>query len=354
MSHPAIDNRTPLVLAPIFQVDEQGRPIVSALLKGTFTWDSRGRVTPATKPLPWNPAGTHRGEPGASSVLHEPEIAPWKAATDVALIAHACAEHPDDTRVDVMIEVGSIGRHVVVTGDRWFQKRWLGIGISEPQAFDRIPLSWENAFGGWDRTFEEAKQQGYEPRNPLGAGFRLKNSPWVEEVRLPNMEDPAHLVRAWGKPVIPAGLGFTSPDMMPRRGFAGTYDAEWQAQRSPMLPADFDRRFFNAAAPGMVADGYLRGDEQVLIRGVMRSGMLDLTLPGIPPPTVTVAFRHGREDVRQDTVLDTVIIDVDAKQLVLLWRTLVTLDEGPHEVSDLVAVNGAHLPAIATDPALTA
>ena len=66
MSHPAIDNRTPLVFAPIFQVDEQGRPIVSTLLKGTFTWDSLGRVTPAEKPLPWNPTGTHRGDPGAS------------------------------------------------------------------------------------------------------------------------------------------------------------------------------------------------------------------------------------------------------------------------------------------------
>lgn len=346
MSHPALDNRTPFALAPLFQVDEQGRPIVSALVKGTFTWDARGRVSRAAKQLPWNPTGTYRGKPGESSVLHEPEVAPWKAATDVALIAHAVTEHPEDTRVDVMLELGSIGRHVVVHGDRYFQKRWLGIAISEPQAFDRIPLSWENAFGGWDRTFDEPEQQGYEPRNPLGAGFRLKNSPWIEEVRLPNLEDPAHPVRAWGKPVVPAGVGFTTPDMMPRRALAGTCDAQWQETRSPLLPTDFDRRFFSAAAGGMVADGYLRGDEQVLIRGVNRAGVLDFTLPGVPPPTVTLAFRHGREDVQQDTVLDTVIIDVDDERLVLLWRTLITLDQGPHEVSDLVVRDSAPLPAI--------
>lgn len=354
MSHPAIDNRTPFVLAPLFQADEAGRPIVSTLVKGTFTWDSQGRVSRAAQQLPWNPGGTYRGDPGTSSILHEPEVAPWKAATDVALIAHACTQHQDETRVDVQLEIGPIGRHVVVSGDRWFQKRWLGIGISEPLPFERIPLSWENAFGGWDRTFEEPENQGYDQRNPLGTGFRLKGSPWIEEVRLPNLEDPAHLVRAWGKPVIPAGVGFTTPDMMPRRKFAGTYDAEWQAKRSPLLPSDFDRRFFNAGAPGMIADGYLRGDEPVLLRGVNREGVLDFALPGIPPPTVTVAFRHDRADVLQDTVLDTVIIDVDAQQLVLLWRTVATLDQGPHEVSDLIADNGLQLPATVAEPALTA
>lgn len=348
MSHPAIDNRTPFTLAPLFQADELGRPIVSVLVKGTFTWDAQGNVRRATQQLPWCPTGTHRGAPGASSVLYEPEVAPIKLATDVAVIAHAHAPDTEAKRMEVVVEVGSVNRHLVVTGDRFFRKGWLGVGITDPLPFERIPLSWENAFGGWDRTFEEVKEQGYESRNPFGAGFRLKSSPCVEDVRLPNIEDPAAPVRGWGKPVVPAGVGFTCPDMLPRRAFAGTYDEVWQKERSPFLPKDFDRRFFTAAAPGMSAEGYLRGDERVLLRGVTPSGVLDLALPSIAPPVITVAFRHAREDLQQATVLDTVIINVDATQLILQWRTLVTLDQGPHEISDIAAAETTLSPALST------
>jgi hypothetical protein len=93
--------------------------------------------------------------------------------------------------------------------------------------------------------------------------------------------------------------------MMPRRALAGTCDAQWQEARSPLLPTDFDRRFFDAT-DGMVADGSLRGDEYLLIRGVNRGAILDFTLPSIAPPHVAVASRHEREDVQQDTVLDTI------------------------------------------------
>ena len=50
--------------------------------------------------------------------------------------------------------------------------------------------------------------------------------------------------------------------------YAGTYDKKWQEERAPLLPRDFSKRFLNAAAPGLVAPGYLRGDETVIAAGV--------------------------------------------------------------------------------------
>ncbi len=43
----------------------------------------------------------------------------------------------------------------------------------------------------------------------------------------------------------------------------GLADEVWNKTRKPLLPKNFDRRYFNAAAPGLVAPGYLKGDEPV-------------------------------------------------------------------------------------------
>jgi hypothetical protein len=337
MPHPLTDNRTPFVLAPIFQSDEDGRPVLSLLVKGTYTWDAHGQVALAAEQLPWNAAGTHRGEPDASSALFEPETAPIKPATDVVLIGHAHAPHLGATAVEVSFQVGPVGRTALVSGERRWEKRWLGIRLGEPQPFERIALSWENSFGGWDRSHPDAERHGCEARNPLGAGYRTKGATFSEDLRVPNLEDPLHPLRAWAKPVAPVGFGFTSPAWQPRAALAGTFDAAWESSRSPQLPADFDRRFFNAAPAGLVAAPYLRGDEAVSLRNATPGGVLDLRLPGMPPPRVVVAFRSPREDALVETVLDTVIVDADASRLVLLWRVLVALEQGPHEVSAIEA-----------------
>jgi hypothetical protein len=192
----------------------------------------------------------------------------------------------------------------------------------------RIPLTWERAFGGWDRTTDPPQ---LERRNPVGTGFRGRGGAFEEGKRLPNIEDPSGLLQAYGQVVTPVGFGFTSPDWLPRAGFAGTFDDGWRKERMPLLPRDFDRRFFNAAAPGLVAPGYLRGDEQVTVVGASPMGQLSFRLPAVPRPACTVVLAL-RPDQRVETQLDTVVVSTDDDRVYLTWRGHVALRNGPHDV----------------------
>ena len=99
----------------------------------------------------------------------------------------------------------------------------------------------------------------------------------------------------------------------------------------PLLPNDFDRRFFNGASPGLVAPGFLLGNEPVTLINVTKSGRLSFKLPGVRPPECRVQLR-GRKDVLVQTQLDTVIINSDEMSLFLIWRSHVVLRTGPHDV----------------------
>ena len=210
--------------------------------------------------------------------------------------------------------------------------------MTRPRAFERVPLQWERAFGG----------KG-EPRNPVGVGFRSSHGRFEEGLRAPNLEDPARPFKGWGDRPTPAGFGFTAAHWEPRARYAGTYDKRWAEERAPLLPRDFDRRFLNAAAPGLVAPGYLRGDEGAVATGVSGAGGISFKLPGVAPPRVEVEHA-GREDAKVAMGLDTVILDTDAGKLFLLWKGELVVRE-PTAVRTIRIVPGAGTPPKPASPA---
>lgn len=345
MGQPIVDNGTPFAVEPLFLADEEGRPILVPLVKATYALGPRAVVL-ADEQLPVSPEGVPYGDPAESSYRYEPECAFAKPATDVVLVASAAAPKPGTTEMLVAFQVGPVRSGVRVLGDRVFFRSVGSVGMTRPAPFERIPLRWERAFGGWDRSHPDPKKHDLEPRNPVGVGFRASGSRFEEGLRCPNVEDPARPLKGWGDRPAPAGLGFTSPSWHPRAKYAGTYDDRWTDERAPLLPKDFDRRFLNAAAPGLVAPGYLRGDEAVNVTGVSPSGGLSFRLPGVAPAAVRVEHR-GRQDVTADTVLDTVIVDTDAGRLFLLWRTQVPVRE-PTAVRTIQVIAGAGTPPGAT------
>ncbi len=329
MGHPEIENGTPFAFEPIFIADEDLRPVVVTVIKGTFSFDEQGRVWLADEQVPVNLAGEPSTDAPVSSYKYEPEIALFKAATDVALIGHAHPPAGGVTQVDVGIKVGSVQKVARVFGDRFWEQTKLGIGVSRTESLDHVPLIWENAFGGHDEVNSTPEHPLLEARNPVGTGFGKTLSKSGDRLRLPNIEDPKHLIGGYGTVVTPCGFGFTSPNWQPRAQFAGTYDESWSKTRKPMLPADFDRRFFNAAAPGLVAPGYLRGDEDVVVLNATPVSRLAFRLPAVPLPLCRVAIR-GKRDIELSTNLDTVIVNADTRQVMLLWRALTA--GGPHDV----------------------
>jgi hypothetical protein len=342
VGHPTIENLTPFAFAPLFIADEEGRPIVVTIVKGTFDVSAEGAVTLAEEQIDIDFAGTPYGDPAKSSYRLEPETAFIKLATDCALLGHAVSPSPR-IQMHVSFRVGPVSKTVRVTGDRVFKKGFWGASISSTTRFEKVPLIYERAFGGWDRTAKKEAHHSCEPRNPVGVGFAARHGKLVPDSPLPNVEDPRRPLTKFRGRSTPAGFGFISPDWQPRAQYAGTYDEAWTKNRAPLLPKDFDRRFFQAASPGLVAPGYLRGDEEVEVTGTTPEGRWAFQVPRLAAPQCTVVTRFGA-DRELTTNLDTVIVDSDARRLILIWRTYTELRSGPHDVSAMT-ITSANAPA---------
>jgi hypothetical protein len=333
MGHPVVDQRTPFAFETLHVADEDGRPVVAILIKGTY--DIAGdalRIAPEQQPVLF--AGVFHGEPDVSSHRFEPEFAFVKPGVDVVLVGHAHARTRDQAETLVRLRLGALAKEVLVSGDRTWQSRFFGARASEPAPFEKVPLTWERAFGGWDRSHADPAKHACDPRNSVGVGFRVRGAPFAEGAPLPNLEDPDDRLTSFTGRCAPAGFGFTLPHWQPRAKLAGTYDAAWDATRKPLLPRDFDRRFFNAGAPGLVSERRLRGDEPVAVDNASPRP-LRLSLPGEPPPRCRLTFRHEPDETLVPE-LDTVVIDADLSRVILTWRAHTTLRDGPLDVRSIV------------------
>jgi hypothetical protein len=330
MSHLYVDNESGLAFDSLFLSNESGVPVFVPLLQATCAILADGRVGLRSKQPAVNVAGEWYGDPATSSLKLEPQIAFMKPATDVVLLGHAYPSKPGGSEGQVGIRVGPVQKVARVWGDRMLVGR-VGPRITPAAAFEKIPLVYERSFGGWDRRHAEVDRHRCEARNPVGVGFRDPRLGADDEVPLPNFEDPNRPFSGYGDAPPPAGFGFIQASWQPRVSYAGTYDEAWEKTRKPLLPADFDRRFFNSAPPGLIAPGYLEGNEQVVVIGATPEGRFAFNLPDIAPSSCLVEMRGGQK-VTLQTVLDTVIVDMDARALVMIWRAYVTLRNGPHDV----------------------
>lgn len=331
MAHPIVNKRISFEFEPLFISDEEMRPILVPLIKATFTIAENGGLSLADKQANINLSGENWGEPIKSSYKYESESSFFKPATDVVLIAHAYSSKSNLVETQVGLRVGPVQKIVRVIGDRYLFRRSGEVSITAPQPFEKIPLIYERAFGGWDMRDPTPDKYRFEPRNPVGTGYLDPMVGGDAQVKLPNLENPDRPYRGYGDTPPPAGFGFISPHWQPRAAFAGTYDEVWDKERKPLLPKDFDRRFFNAASPGLIAPGYLKGDEPVVIINASPEGRVAFNLPGVPTPQCKVQLRGGKT-VTLQTQLDTVIINMDERLLFLIWRSYTPVRNGPHDV----------------------
>jgi len=313
-----LENHTPFVLAQSVLLDKQAAERLVIVLKSTFNIAENGKLEIAEVQEPIRPVDEFYGEPGQSSVRYEAELGPPKLATDVVLLGSAVASQPGTTRMDVALRVGPLTKCVRVFGERRWKNALLGYSISRPLPFDRIPLRYENAYGGSDTSAKNPKAHGREARNPVGRGYRARKSElkFTGEL-LPNIEDPDQLLSQPGGKGTPQGFGFVGRDWEPRARYMGTYDQNWQETRMPLLPLDFDDRYHNAAHPDLIAPGYLKGATPVQVGGCTPGGRLSFAVPTIEP--VATVLLQG---VRQPVVLNlnTLLVDTDTMKLILLWK----------------------------------
>ncbi|MFQ5503533.1 MAG: DUF2169 domain-containing protein [Planctomycetota bacterium] len=319
-----LENRSPFEAAITVFPDEAGVDTLYVVVKGTFELGSRLSI--AKVQLPPTMADEYWGEPGASSLKYASDMHLSKKATDVVLVGSAWAPTGKKvTELDVSLEVANKKKPVRVFGNRYFKRGFLGSSVSRPEPFESMPLVYERAFGGVHEFDTQRNKVLAESRNPVGAGFRGKRkSKELAGRPLPNLEDPACLVEKAGDKARPAAFGFVAPSWQPRLSYAGTYDEAWQKSRAPYLPKDFDPRFFNAAHPDLVCDGYLEGGEPVRIENASRNGLLEFTLPGC---RLGIEVRIAGRSEKPEPKLETVLIEPDENRLSLVWRASLACDK---------------------------
>ena len=205
--------------------------------------------------------------PGRSATLVECDYALEKPRCDVLLngAAYAPGGRPVE-RIAVGLQVGAWRKSFVVWGNREWRRAGVGYAPSEPEPFERMPISYDNAFGGTDeRMRDPAQVRSYLP-NPVGRGWHMHIYPELvigapvsntEEIRDP-VRDPGGKYRpmAFG----PIGRGWPS-----RIRYAGTYDQNWIDNVFPFLPDDFDSRYFQCAPE----------DQQIAAPAWWRAGAAD-------------------------------------------------------------------------------
>jgi hypothetical protein len=313
-----IENHTPFQIAWLVLLDKQGAERLIVALKATYSISEDGKLSVAKKQGAIRGADEFHGEPGASSIRYEGELGPPKVTTDVALVGSAVARSPGTRTMDVSFRVGPLQKKLLVTGERRWTKTLGLLSRSSPEPFERVPLIYENAFGGKDTSANDPKHHDQEPRNPVGRGFVSKRSKMeLSDALLPNIEDPEESFRRPGQCPAPQGFGFIGRDWQPRVAYVGTYDQQWMDERLPLLPLDFDERYHNAAHPDLTAKGFLQGNEPVEVIGCTATGRLAFNLPGVNP-MVEAVHPKGREPVALK--LNTVLVDTDAMNLSLLWK----------------------------------
>ena len=320
-----LTNHTPFPAMVFEGRDRDDRAWHVLALRMTLSLTAHGpRLAKEQRPLVLG--DTHLGDPATSSTRDESDLCPARPATDVFLRGTAWSpggvERP---WWEVSIRVGNVYQRAKVMGPRWWERtRGDAWRLTEPLPCMAVPLRYELAYGGVARDGDRAERC---EENPVGVGFAPR---WwrdgrdrFEAPRIESFDDP---VTAVDRPVTPQGFGPHGRAWLPRRARAGTFDAAWLRDRWPVMPPDFDDRFWNAAPPALVADPYLRGDELVTLTGVRAEGEVSFRLPG--HYLFVIVRYHNGVVLPIPLRLDALTVDVDAAEVGVVYRHRVLQSQG--------------------------
>lgn len=285
-------NNTPFEVKALPLRGPEGRTVLTVVVKGTFDICSGEKAEAASEQIPIAFGDEFYDEKNGGSVKFESDVAPFKPRADIVLVGKAYAPHGGSVyALDVSLHVGHVKKTIRVIGDRRWKcsSRLLPEHFSRPQQFSIMDLVYERAFGGID-----THSGGYCKENLAGRGFFAKKSKkTLDGALLPNLEDPAKLIKSWKDHPMPAGFGFYGKAWMPRAGYLGTYDDKWRLEHSPDPPEDFRFDYYNGAHPDLQVKGYLKCDEEVELVNLTPEGTVRFHLPGIRVNcAVSKSFEH--------------------------------------------------------------
>jgi hypothetical protein len=322
-------NQTPFAVDRACYRDRRGAEVWMGVVRASFEVGRDGRLKRAEAQTPPLRAARWSGVPGKSSLLDDVDLQ-VRGGTDLLISGHACAPEGRPVRqLDVGLRLGSLSKSVRVHGERrWTRRAGASQVVPGPaEAFERVPLVYERAFGGFDPKAPIGSIASCEA-NPVGTGFAHQAEDWLDRPA-PQLETPNVTLVAGPHQVAAAGFGPIAPHWRPRVGLAGTYDAVWQAKRAPLPPDDYREEFMRSAPPDQQLSGFLRGGEIIELTNMTPDGVLRVQLPEIRVRMLTV-FSAGSE--HSEGRLQLVRLLPDERRVELSWIATVPCQGREHEL----------------------
>ncbi|MDN3611784.1 DUF2169 family type VI secretion system accessory protein [Vibrio ostreicida] len=246
----------------------------------------------------------YEGEPGLSAMKIDHEFAVSKRNTDVVVFgkARSYAKRPVTYQECRLLIDGHIDKTIAVYGERQWIEHGGSVAVSHPKAFVEANLDYSRALGG-------------DERNRLGTGIATSHKTLIERP-VPSVFAPGEDWAPSAKHLKVAGFGPLPPFFSHRAKFAGCFDTHWQQHRRPLLPEDFDTRFYQSAPEDQQCDGFLTGGERLMMSGFCHDDVLSFRFPS---ETYIATALFGEDTRHVPMSLYTVFIDTEEKILTLSY-----------------------------------
>jgi uncharacterized protein YjbI with pentapeptide repeats len=331
-----LQNRTPFAVLWIPGRMKYPDHSLTLIVKGTFDLRPGESAVASEKQLPIVHDLPHPDDDKAGP-YYDSDLAYFKPRADYLLVGRCYAPGGRPTsETTVTFTVGNWGRRLRVIGNREWKRGMLKAGHTDPSPFTEMDLNWSRAYGG----------PRFAP-NLVGRGYHRGSPENDLERALPNIEDPKQPIRSPSDPIAPAGFCPIDRTWAPRKRMIGTYGKKWFKTRSPWVPEDVDWTVSNGAPAANQAVGYLQGDEQVHLENLNRSSP---NFTGLLPEVRVRALVDrrapaGTEVEEVPLLLDTLWIDAERLQAVVVWRGVCTVASEEFEDLDTLLVGSEPLGA---------
>lgn len=315
----SLNNQTPFQADRAWCRDRLGAEVWLVAVKGTFVVDgTTGSLRLHEHQEEVHQAPKFRKDSEPSSLEYDTDLCLSKDATDVLVEGYALS--PDARhvrRLDVSLSIEGKEKRLRVTGDRVWRRGLLGLVPSSPTPFVKMPIVYERAYGGADSRSGRGHGR-WEERNPIGRGFYVRRRRAIG-MPLPNVEYPQSRVRRWRDDPRPAGFGPIAGHWKPRVSYGGTFDSAWERDQAPLLPKDFDDRFYQAAPLDQQVPGHLKGGEVIVVQNMSPGGRFEFRVPRISLGIMT-EFEQG-PNVHGNARIHTLCIYPSEEKFTVTWQT---------------------------------